>query len=92
MINCEAGACFVGATHVLVDRYHQIIEETSEQANDGLYFCESHAFTDGREQCSVCEKFSGHTLEVEDAAGNLHLLKRTYPAGTLDSDGGCSDH
>lgn len=92
MINCDEGGCSARATHVLVDRYHQIIDEHSEQASDGLYFCEHHAFEDGREACSVCEKYPGHNVEVEDHAGNITSLKRTYPYGTLDADGGCSDH
>lgn len=73
--------CGCEATHILVDYYHNII-------GDGVFYCQRHAFEEGREQCSCCHDYwVAFNLE----AGEGELLP-TYPAGALDGEGCCSQH
>lgn len=91
MLLCDV--CGAKATHVLVDYNHTLIDENDERAADGLYFCASHAFIDGREACPICIRYSDMTESVYDDEDDVEVdLLRTYPPGTLDSEGCCSDH
>lgn len=82
MIECIEANCDRTATHILVDYNHKII------SNEEVY-CKDHAFMDGREQCPCCNDYQ---ITVEDDSGEKFVLLPTYPAGTLDSEGCCSEH
>ena len=73
----ECSCCGDAATYVLVDYYHEII------GNENVY-CSSHAFDNGREKCPCCKNYE---IDFED-----QTLLPTYPQGTLDRQGCCSDH
>lgn len=79
MIECSQ--CSETATHVLVNYYHEIT---------GDVYCSSHAFEENREECPCCDSYD---IEVYDESGdqNVELLP-TYPQGTLDNEGCCSEH
>ena len=81
MIQCSR--CDEKAKRVLVTYYHDIVGE-------GEFFCERHAFEDNREECPCCDDY---WIDVGDIGpeGDEELLP-TYPEGTLDSDGCCSEH
>ncbi|MET4696667.1 hypothetical protein [Endozoicomonas lisbonensis] len=76
---CECQVCGEPATHIEVDYYHDF-------AGYGHYYCEKHAFQDGREQCGCCEDV-GYEIEV----GDDEFLP-TYAPGSIDGDGCCSEH
>jgi hypothetical protein len=73
----ECSDCGMPASYVLVDYYHNIL-------GSGVFFCSSHAFDDGREQCPCCDDYQ---IAFE---GENYLP--TYPSGALDGEGCCSDH
>ncbi|WP_417516129.1 hypothetical protein [Marinobacter sp.] len=81
MIKCLV--CDQEAERVLVTYMHEIVGE-------GAFFCERHAFDDGRERCPYCDDYG---VEVEDEdSGEIVELLPTYPAGALDSEDSCSEH
>jgi hypothetical protein len=82
MMECIEAACDRKATHVLVDYNHDVIR-------NGEVYCQEHAFMDGREQCPCCHNYP---IKVEDDSGERIVLLPTYPAGTLDNEGCCSEH
>ncbi|CEP34354.1 MULTISPECIES: hypothetical protein [unclassified Halomonas] len=73
----ECIRCSIEATHILVNYNHSIL-------GDGEVYCSDHAFKDGREECPCCDDY---WIEFD---GEEFLP--TYPAGTLDGEGCCSDH
>ena len=81
MFECMSGRCTEKATHVLVDNYHEPIMP-------GFFYCQQHAFEEGREECTCCTHF---TVQFSLEAGDGELLP-TYPSDQLDQDGYCSDH
>lgn len=91
-MQCEHQGCTIKATHVLVDYHHRIIEEGDALGADGRHFCHHHAFSDDREACPVCVAAKSTTQVYDDAAEQDVDLLRTYPPGTLDGEGCCSDH
>ncbi len=54
-----------------------------------LVFCDHHAFGNGREACPCCYD---ETIQVWSDTDEEVYLKPTYPQGTLDGDGCCSEH
>lgn len=76
---CNAPGCAEDATHVLVNYYRQVLMPPT-------FFCAEHAFDEGRQCCRHCE---GPNEEIE-VDGQYY--RATFPEGTLDSDGFCSDH
>lgn len=81
MIECSC--CGNAATYVLVNYNHEII-------GNGNVYCDNHAFADGREKCPCCYDY-GIEVYDETAEQNVELLP-TYPQGTLDNEGCCSEH
>lgn len=79
MVECVE--CGAKATHVLVNYRHEIVDENQT-------FCSEHAFDDGREECPCCYDY---WIEVE-RDGQTVMLLPTYPYGTLDQEGCCSEH
>jgi hypothetical protein len=82
MQECMYIGCSEAATHILVTYNHEVI-------GDGEFYCQQHAFEEGRKECPYCcyHDLIGFSLE----AGDGKLLP-TYPDGTLDDDGGCLLH
>lgn len=89
---CDYPGCATQATHVLIDYHHRVIEEGDERGDDGRHFCRQHAFEDGREACPVCVAATSTSQLYDESAEEDVELLRTYPAGTLDGEGCCSDH
>lgn len=77
MTECIQRGCINGAAYILVDYSHNVI-------GGGETYCEKHAFIDGREECPCC---GGYFIEFD---GEEFLP--TYPQGSLDNDGCCSEH
>lgn len=73
----ECNYCSNKATHILVNYNHNII-------GDGKVYCSDHAFEDGREECPCCDDYWIKSDGKE--------FLPTYPAGTLDGQGCCSEH
>lgn len=73
----KCSSCSNTATHVLVDYIHNIV-------GDGETYCQHHAFTNERENCPCCDEYF---IDFEGKE-----LLPTYPAGTLDNSGCCSEH
>jgi hypothetical protein len=85
MSNFECQECGTAAvTHVLVNYNHTMYEP-------GQYFCRAHAFDDDRDQCHICEGYSGSEIKVTEG-NEERLLKPTYPLADLDRDHMCADH
>lgn len=80
MVQCDE--CDKPATHILVTYMHDVVGE-------GEVFCERHAFRDGREECPCCYDY---TIGFHDQSGERLELLPTYPEGTLDKQGCCSEH
>ncbi|QYJ83328.1 hypothetical protein [Shewanella aegiceratis] len=81
MIKCSR--CNNKAEYVLVDYRHEIVDE-------GEVFCGHHAFDENREKCPCCYDY---WIEVYDGDTKCDVkLLPTYPQGTLDSEGCCSEH
>jgi hypothetical protein len=78
----ECICCGNQATRILVNYHHEIIDENQ-------VFCELHAFNDSREKCPCCDDYVIETYDDNDRS--IELLP-TYVAGSMDSDGCCSDH
>lgn len=69
--------CGQAATHIVVNYRHEVL-------NGGELYCSFHAFDDGREQCPCCYDYQ---IDFDDQE-----FLPTYPQGTLDSEGCCSEH
>lgn len=84
MAICMEPGCSCKATHILVNYMHEIVGE-------GVVYCVHHAFDGDRERCPCCRDYQ---IEYEDASegGERIDLLPTYPAGTLDREGCCSEH
>ena len=82
MITCVHQGCDQKATHILVDYNHSIIGEHG-------FYCQQHAFDEEREECPCCDSYH---IETDDENGAKVEFLPTYPQGTLDSDGCCSEH
>ncbi len=84
---CIELGCDLDATHILVDKNHEIIG-----INDGTeeLYCEKHAFEDDRACCSCCKGTAD--VEYEDKDGNSIELEPTYPNDELDNVSCCSWH
>lgn len=80
MLRCDL--CDKPATHILVDYRHEIV-------GNGELFCEHHAFIDEREKCPCCYDY---TIQFNPPKGGRVKLLPTYPDGTLDHEGCCSEH
>lgn len=83
MLKCSN--CDQEAAYVLVSYWHDVVGE-------GSFFCEEHAFAEGREKCRFCEDYGIEVDEEDENTGEIIELIPTYPAGALDSEGCCSDH
>jgi hypothetical protein len=81
MPECMYHGCTEEATHILVDYYHDVI-------GTGEFYCQQHAFEEGREECPCC---GDYWIDFSLEAGDGELLP-TYPEGTLDDEGCCSEH
>lgn len=79
MIECSR--CGNEASYILVNYHHEIVGEA---------FCGQHAFSEGREKCPCCYDY-GIEVYDEEKDRDVELLP-TYPAGTLDNEGCCSEH
>ena len=69
--------CGSKATHILVDYHHRAL-------NGGEFYCQTHAFQDEREKCPCCYDYQIN-FDGEE-------FLPTYPNGTLDGEGCCSEH
>lgn len=81
MPECMHMGCSEVASHILVTYHHEV-------ALGGVFYCQEHAFKQGREECPCCSEYKIH-YSVE--AGDGTLLP-TYPQGTLDEEGCCAEH
>lgn len=81
MLECMHRTCEQPATHVVVDYHHNVV-------GDEEVYCKKHAFEEGREECPCCYDYD---INVSTESGSATLLP-TYPAGTLDNEGCCSEH
>lgn len=73
----QCACCSKKARYILVDYHHNVI-------GDGELYCADHALDDEREKCPCCDYYT------IDFYGESFLP--TYPEGTLDNDGCCSEH
>lgn len=85
MINCIYNDCSLEATHILVNKYHEIVGEIGEEE----FYCKEHAFKENREECLNCD-FNYIEYEDDPSSETIELLP-TYPKGELVK-GCCSDH
>jgi hypothetical protein len=84
MATCMAKGCSCAATHIVVSYMHDIV-------GGGIVYCSQHAFDEGRERCPCCGSYQ---IDYEDAEADwtkIELLP-TYPAGSMDGQGCCSEH
>jgi|GEM_PF-3519438 len=82
MAKCDYRHCVSEVTHILVTYEHDIIGK-------GKTFCTEHAFEENRERCPCCDDYD---IKFDDESGEQIELLPTYPPGTLDDEGCCSEH
>lgn len=82
MIECMYhGGCANEAVRILINYSHEIL-------HGGEFYCEEHAFEEGREKCSCCDNT---LVEFNLEIGEGEALP-TYPENGLDREGCCGWH